>query len=483
MDTCVYFTDFHIREELLKAIQNMGFEKPSDVQTAVIPVALDNKDVLVQAHTGTGKTLAFGIPIVEKVETDKRSIQAVVLVPTRELAIQVAEEITKLGRFKRIRCVAIYGGQPVDVQKRILNQRVHIVVGTPGRMLDHITRNNIRLMEVNMLVLDEVDKMFDLGLVKEVEAIIQAIPMERQTMMFSATVKDKTTELVDKYLSEPQFISLAPQQVVTSKIQQWYCRTDEGAKFATLIHLLAYQGSGAEIVFCRTRSMVQLLTEKLRNMGYIAMGLHGDMTQDKRLEVIRGFKHGDYNCLIATDVAARGLDINDVTLVINYDIPLEAESYVHRIGRTGRTDNEGTAITLVTENEFGILGKIEDFIGQQIPPKELILMGDTPYLENIAVKSKPMGAEVNAKLGTYDNEITRLHIRAGRKNKLRPTDIVGAITAATGLSSDVIGIIEIYDTYSFVDIISGHGERVLEAMQNTSMKGRRIKVERANPVS
>lgn len=481
MDTSVSFMDLHIEKEILKAVQNMGFEEPSPVQAAVIPIALGHKDIIVQAQTGTGKTVAFGIPIVEKTKTDTRNIQAVVLAPTRELAIQVSEEITKLGRFKRLRAVAIYGGQPIDVQKRVLNQRVHIVVGTPGRMLDQILRGNIDLAHVQILVIDEADKMFDLGLGNEVREILEAIPKTRQTMMFSATITGIVEELAETHMISPQKITMTPQQITTDKIRQCHYLVSEGAKFSLLLALLADQEGGAKIVFCRTKKAVDKLTSHLNKLGYPVLGLQGDMLQEKRLETIRSFKRGDRACLIATDVAARGLDIEDVTHVINFDIPLDAESYIHRIGRTGRAGNEGTAITFVTEAELGFLRKIEEFTGYAIPKQDLPPMVDVAAFQRSTaaqVKAKQVVKSVDEK-GRLDGEITRLHISAGRKNKVRPTDIVGAITGATGLAGEVIGVIEIYDNYSFVDIMQGYGERVLEAMGNSTIKGKPIRVERA----
>lgn len=481
MDTSVSFLKLNIEEEILKAVKNMGFEEPSAVQAAVIPVALGHKDIIVQAQTGTGKTVAFGIPIVEKIETDIRNIQAVVLAPTRELAIQVSEEITKLGRFKRLRSVAIYGGQPIDVQKRVLNQRVHIVVGTPGRMLDQITRGNIDLTHVKILVIDEADKMFDLGLGKEVREILEAIPKKRQTMMFSATITSTVEELAETYMNSPQHITITPQQITTDKIIQWHYRVSEGAKFSLLLSLLADHDGGAKIVFCRTKKAVERLTSQLNSLGYPVLGLQGDMLQEKRLETIRSFKRGDRDCLIATDVAARGLDIEDVTHVINFDIPLDAESYIHRIGRTGRAGNEGIAITFVTEPELGFLRKIEEFAGYPIPKKEIPPLVDVSAFQKSAKKQVEASQMVKPaeEKGRLDGEITRLYISSGRKNKVRPTDIVGAITGATGLSGEVIGVIEIYDNYSFVDIMQGYGEFVLEAMGNSTMKGKPIRVERA----
>lgn len=477
------FADLNIREEILKAVQNMGFEEPSAVQAAVIPTALLGKDIIVQAQTGTGKTVAFGIPIVERMETDIRSVQAVVLAPTRELAIQVSEELNKLGRFKRLRSVAIYGGQPVEVQKKILGQRVHIVVGTPGRMLDQITRGNINLVEVKVLVLDEADKMFDLGLGREVREIVEAMPRDRQTMMFSATITHIVRELAETYMRSPQSVVITPQQVTTERIEQGYYLVSERAKFPLLLSLISNEEVGAKIVFCRTKKGVEQLVAQLSRLGYPVLGLQGDMSQDKRLETIRSFKCGDGDCLVATDVAARGLDIENITHVINYDIPFDAESYVHRIGRTGRADKSGIAMTFVTEHEQDFLRKIEEFTGFPIAKKETPpAVTEKFFTDNIEHKAeaKQILRNVDDPMkGHLDSEITRLHINSGRKNKVRPTDIVGAITGATGLSGEVIGVIEIYDTYSFVDIMNGYGTQVLEAMKNSTMKGKPVRVELA----
>jgi ATP-dependent RNA helicase DeaD len=479
IDTC--FTEFNVSEEILKALREMEFTQPSDVQAAVIPIALVNQDIIVQAQTGTGKTVAFAIPIVEKIDADRRNIQAVVLAPTRELAIQISEEIGRVGKFKRIRSLAVYGGQPVDIQKAMLKQRVHVVVATPGRLLDHIERGNIDLAQIQMLVLDEADRMLDMGLVEEVRSVLKVIPCARQTMMFSATITKAVTELADVYMISPQRVITAPEQLAAQTVEQHYWIMEEQKKVSHLSSIFVDHTLGSILIFCRTNATVAKLTQNMKMSGFQVQGLQGNLPQEKRLEAIRSFKRGEYRYLIATDVAARGLDIDAISLVINYDIPLDPESYVHRIGRTGRAGNRGIAITFVTESELHVLRKIEDFIGFNI--SKIDNLSDLEWISrNEDIKQKTYarregGEEANGV--SRPSEIIRLYIGAGRRQKIRPTDIVGAMTGAAGVPGEAVGVIEIYDTYSFVDILYGYGDDVLERMKHHTLKGKRVKIERA----
>lgn len=470
------FTNFGLEPALLKAIYDMGFEKPTDVQKIVLPIALADKDVVVQAQTGTGKTAAFGIPIIEKVSAKIKDIQALILTPTRELAIQVAADIAKLGRYKGLRSVAIYGGQAVEAQKKVLTQRIQIIIATPGRILDHMERGNIDLTNIRMLVLDEADEMFNLGLIAEVKTIINALSPVRQTMMFSATISDIVKEMAEFHTMLPEYISLTPKQLTAQKVEQWCCAIEENKKHEALLTLLANKALDSILVFCRTRKKVESVARKVNSAGYSALGLSGNLPQKQRLEILQRFKSGECKLLIATDVAARGLDIPRVSLVVNYDIPLYAETYVHRIGRTGRANHAGSAIVFFTEEELGYLTKIEAYIGYTLDRKNIANCGD---LFNHNSETSDCSEECLAPDARKTNEIMRLFIGAGRKNKLRAGDIVGAITGATELTGEIIGVIEIYDTYSFVDILGGNGETVLKKLQNATIKGRRIKIEQA----
>lgn len=475
METSKSFGEFKLKPALLKAIGEMGFHRPTEIQTMVVPIALACKDVIVQAQTGTGKTAAFGIPILEKLLPSERGVQALVLTPTRELAVQVAADLGKLGRHLGLRTVPIYGGQTVEAQKKVLSQRIHVIVGTPGRILDHIESNNIELSNIRTLVLDEADEMLNLGLIEEVRAILNYLPSQRQTMLFSATITETAKELAKQYTFEPQYIYATPQQLISKNISQFCYRTVEANKEQLLLGLLQNNEIWSMLVFCHTRKKVEHITRLLNSAGYAALELRGDLPQKQRLEVLSRFKKGQCKFLIATDVAARGLDISGVSLVVNYDIPQHPEVYIHRVGRTGRANNTGSAIVFYTEEEAGYLEKIESYTGASL------LLVDEDAL-SILPSSKDGKVTPPAEYGgdqpQKPRDIMRLFIGAGRKNKLRAGDIVGAITG-TGIAADKIGVIEIYDTYCFVDVLEGEGEAVLQKLQNSLIKGRRVKVDKA----
>lgn len=483
VDTAINFEDLKLGEGILKAIKNMGFEKPSEVQNAVIPVALEGRDMIVQSQTGTGKTAAFGIPICENIDVEEKAVQAIIITPTRELALQVAYDINNIGRFNRIKSIAIYGGQSITVQTRALKQRVHVIVGTPGRVIDHIERGNINLSKVKVMVIDEADEMFDMGFTADVESIIKKTPANRQMMLFSATISEKIEKLTKKHMKDPKKISLTPENVTVDKTKQSYYVVDEKTKFTSLNRILCAEDTGSTIIFCGTKISVANVLESMENERYSVLGLSGDMTQAERLQVIKKFKQGEMQYLVATDVASRGLDIEDITHVINYDIPLNAESYVHRIGRTGRAGKTGIALTLVTPREIKFLETIEDYINERIPEAELptVLQAKEGRVAKkmLAPFHKAEKSINKEKAMLSPGDITRLHISGGRKNKIRPTDIVGAIIGSSGIANESIGVIDIYDTYIYVDIMNGEGNKVLEALNKSTIKGKNLVVERA----
>lgn len=353
------FQSFAINEKIVQALNNMGFEEATPIQEKVIPLLLEGKDLIGQAQTGTGKTAAFGIPLIEKIDMDEEAIQAMVLTPTRELAIQVAEELTKIGKYKRVNVVAVYGGQEIERQIRALKKRPQVIVGTPGRLQDHLRRRTIRLHSLNMVVLDEADEMLDMGFIEDIQAILAAVPKERQTLLFSATMPPKIKQLAQQFMNDPEHISVIPKELTVPNIDQSYIEVPERQKFDALCRLIDIDNPELSIVFGRTKRRVDELSEGLVIRGYQAAGIHGDMTQRQRDEVMRKFKEGQLDILVATDVAARGLDISGVTHVYNFDIPQDPESYVHRIGRTGRAGQKGVAITFVVPRELEYLKMIE----------------------------------------------------------------------------------------------------------------------------
>ena len=328
------FGDLELDKKIVAALADMGFEEPSPIQKEGIPIALEGKDMIGQAQTGTGKTAAFGIPILQNMDMHDKHIQALVMSPTRELAIQVAEEVSKIGKHMRARVLPVYGGQPIDRQIRALRNGVQIVIGTPGRLLDHIRRGTIKLDGVKFLVLDEADEMLDMGFIEDMEEIIKNVPAERQTMLFSATMPKEILGLTKKYMHTPNVVAIHKEIVTAPLIDQYYYETRD--KVDGLCRILDTADNSKMIIFCRTKKGVDELVSALGTRGYLADGLHGDLSQNQRDKVMKKFRAGNSDILVATDVAARGLDIDNITHVVNFDIPQDPESYVHRIGRTGR---------------------------------------------------------------------------------------------------------------------------------------------------
>nr|WP_066369974.1 DEAD/DEAH box helicase [Neobacillus fumarioli] len=353
------FEDLGISQATLNAVLRMGFEEATPIQAQTIPLSLENKDVIGQAQTGTGKTAAFGIPLVEKIDTHREAIQGIIIAPTRELAIQVSEELYKIGAGKRVRVLPIYGGQDIGRQIRSLKKSPHIIVGTPGRLIDHINRRTIRLDHVQTVILDEADEMLNMGFIEDIEAILAEIPENRQTLLFSATMPAPIQRIAEKFMKDPEIVRVKTKEMTVPSIEQYYLEVQEKNKFDVLTRLLDIQSPELAIVFGRTKRRVDELSEALNLRGYTAEGIHGDLSQAKRLSVLRKFKEGTIDVLVATDVAARGLDISGVTHVYNFDIPQDPESYVHRIGRTGRAGKTGVAMTFITPREKPYLFVVE----------------------------------------------------------------------------------------------------------------------------
>lgn len=365
------FNEFGLEPKVLRAITEMGFEESTPIQEKTIPLALEGRDLIGQAQTGTGKTAAFSIPVINKINVTEEKIVALVMCPTRELAIQVAEEISKLGRFKGIRSLPIYGGQDIVKQIRALKKRPQIIIGTPGRLLDHINRKTIRLDDVATVVLDEADEMLDMGFMEDIQSILSLVPENHHTMLFSATMPPNIQRLGSQFLKNPEHVSVIPKQVSAPLIQQCYIEVQEKVKFDALSRLIDMEAPELAIVFGRTKRRVDELSEALQKRGYSAEGLHGDLSQNQRDHVMRKFRDGSIDVLVATDVAARGLDVSGVTHVINFDLPQDPESYVHRIGRTGRAGKEGTAYTFVTPREIDHLHFIERVTRHKITRTQL----------------------------------------------------------------------------------------------------------------
>jgi len=518
----VLFGSIPLSKKVHTAITEMGFEEPSPIQSQTIPILMEGHDVIGQAQTGTGKTAAFGIPIIEKI-IDTRHIQALVITPTRELAIQVTEELAKIGKFKRVKTLAVYGGQSIDRQIKAMHFGVHVVIGTPGRLLDHIRRGTIKLQSVKMLVLDEADEMLDMGFIEDIETIMKHIVSDdRQTLLFSATMPAPIAMLARKYMKNPINVSISKEQLTVPLTDQFYYETTD--KLDGLCRILDAETTGRLIIFCRTKKGVDELVASLQARGYMADGLHGDLSQMQRDRVMKKFREGKLEILIATDVAARGLDIEQVTHVINYDIPQDPEAYVHRIGRTGRAGHKGVAITFINPREYRQLKLIERMaktriLRRQLPSSTEIFDRRREMIKNNLINIIEQGkyadyqkivvdlseqydaldiaaaalklfqegvkpsSETQEKT-TFSNTggapgMVRLFINIGKAQKIRPEDIIRTIASEADIAGNMIGIINIYEKFSFVEISESVAERVVSVMHKNSIKGYKINVEPA----
>ncbi|QTD39582.1 DEAD/DEAH box helicase [Sporosarcina sp. Te-1] len=362
------FSDLNISESTQKSLQRMGFEEATPIQEGTITFGMEGRDVIGQAQTGTGKTAAFGIPIIEKIDMNDPSVQALIIAPTRELAIQVSEEIYKVGYGKRARVLTVYGGQEIGRQIRALRNNPQIVVGTPGRILDHINRRTLKLNKVQTLVLDEADEMLNMGFIEDINTILENVPAERQTLLFSATMPGPIRKIAETFMKDPEIVKIKSKEMTVENIEQFFVKSQESEKFDILTRLLNVHQPELAIVFGRTKRRVDELSHALSIRGYLAEGIHGDLTQAKRMSVLRQFKDNKIDVLVATDVAARGLDISGVTHVYNFDIPQDPESYVHRIGRTGRAGKSGVAVTFVTPREMSYLRVVEETTKKRMTP-------------------------------------------------------------------------------------------------------------------
>ncbi|MFE4814453.1 DEAD/DEAH box helicase [Peribacillus simplex] len=415
------FSELGLDRTSMKSIEKMGFEEASPIQSQTIPLALEGKDIIGQAQTGTGKTAAFGIPLMENIDINNENVQGIVIAPTRELAIQVSEELFKLGYGKRARVLAVYGGQDIDRQIRALKKKPHIIVGTPGRLLDHIKRKNIKLGGVHTVVLDEADEMLNMGFIEDIELILSTVPDERQTLLFSATMPDPIRKIAERFMQEPVLVRVKAKEMTVDRIEQYYLELKESEKFDTLARLFDIQTPDLAIVFGRTKRRVDELASALNIRGYMAEGIHGDLSQAKRLSVLKKFKDGSIDVLVATDVAARGLDISGVTHVYNFDIPQDPESYVHRIGRTGRAGKHGIAITFVTPRERGQLHAVEHTTKKRMEKLK------TPTLtEALEGQQKAVTEKI---LNTIENEDLTLYLGQAEEllQKHSAADLVAAM--------------------------------------------------------
>ncbi|PEJ59161.1 RNA helicase [Bacillus sp. AFS002410] len=474
------FEDYHVSEEIKRALAVLKYKTPTEVQSKVIPLALEKQDLIVKSQTGSGKTAAFSIPVCEMLEWEEKRPQALILTPTRELAAQVREDITNIGRFKRIKAVAVYGKEPFTKQKVELEQKTHVVVGTPGRVLDHLDRETLVTDQIKYLIIDEADEMLNRGFIDEVEAIISQLPQNRVTMVFSATLPKDVENLCHTYMKDPIQIEIESTGVTADAIDHYLIEVKEAEKMSLLKDVTVVENPDSCLIFCRTKENVDAVFSELEQANYSCERLHGGLEQEDRFAVMEGFKTGNFRYLVATDVAARGIDIDNVTLVINYDVPMEKESYVHRTGRTGRAGNKGKAITFSTPFEGKFVKGIENYIGFEIPTTEAptqqeVLSGKAKFEEKLNSRRVVR----NNKTARINQDILKLHFSGGKKKKIRAVDFVGTIAKIPGVTVEDIGIITIMDNMSYVDILNGKGSLVLQAMENATVKGKKLKVSKA----
>lgn len=557
------FEALPISEEIQKAVADMGFVEASPIQSEAIPHILEGRDVIGQAQTGTGKTAAFGIPALEFINTAEKKVQVLVLCPTRELALQVSEEIKRLAKYKKgLSVAAIYGGESIDRQIMQLKRGVHMVIGTPGRVMDHMERRTLNLENVRMIVLDEADEMLDMGFREDIETILQVMPEDRQTIFFSATMSKPILSLTKKYQTEPVLVKVVKSELTAASIEQLYYVVKERGKVEVMTRLIDMYNLQLMLVFCNTKKRVDELVEELQVRGYAAEGIHGDLRQQQRNNVMSKFRAGTINILVATDVAARGIDVENVDAVFNFEIPLDEEYYVHRIGRTGRAGKQGRAFTFVVGRELSRLREIERYTKGKVERGVIPSYGDivgvkkAKFIEQIQESVAGGDLEIFADMisqlhhsGLRDEQIilglikmtmgvqkntladvdlsgeddrharkdrdkeargefrregrsgdhfersrddrgpvvkkdrapepgmVRLFISIGHNERIRPGDIVGAIAGEAGIPGNVIGGIDIFDNFTYVDVPKREVNRIIERMDNNTIRGKRVTVE------
>lgn len=551
----VKFDELQLDERILRAVTDMGFEEMSPIQAQAIPVQMEGRDVIGQAQTGTGKTAAFGIPLLQKIDRDSKKLQAIALCPTRELAIQVAEEIRRLAKYMHgIKVLPIYGGQDIVRQIRGLKDGVQIIIGTPGRVMDHMRRKTIRCDHVHTVILDEADEMLNMGFLEDMETILGQLPEDRQTVMFSATMPMAIQEIARKFQKSPVNVKVVKKELTVPKVTQYYYEVKPKTKVEVMCRLLDMYAPKLSVAFCNTKKQVDELVQELQGRGYFAEGLHGDLKQEQRDRVMNSFRNGTTEILVATDVAARGIDVDDVGAVFNYDIPQDDEYYVHRIGRTGRAGKEGIAFSFVVGKEVYKLRDIQRYcktkiIPQAIPSldditsikadkimeqvKDLLAGTDLTRMVHIveqklveedytsldvaaALLKLAMGEENediaesgrlarsldeldrygwdrkdrgrgnsqggrNPRSARQDRgDMVRLFVNIGKNQNVKPGDILGAIAGEAGIPGRMVGSIDMYDKYTFVEVPCDNAKVVMKAMKNAKIKGKSVRMEVAH---
>lgn len=511
------FDELGLNESVLHAIQDLKFENPSDIQQKAIPVVLEGFDIIGQAQTGTGKTLAFGAPILSRMEKCNGKIQAIIMSPTRELAVQVSEELQRIAKHDKVKILPIYGGQSIDRQISALKRGVDIVVGTPGRLLDHIRKGTLKLANAKFLVLDEADEMLNMGFIEDIESIISNLSEDRQTLLFSATMPRAIKILSKKYMHpDTKIIAIEKKSMTVSKTKQYYYEVNSKNKFESLCRILDVDAPKTCILFCKTKKGVDELVEALQPRGYTVDGMHGDMKQSQRMNTLKKFKDGNLNFLIATDVAARGIDVDDITHVINYDLPQDTESYVHRIGRTGRAGKEGLAYSLITRREASAIRQIERDTKSVITKKAVPSIPDIfaaksdtilkniklTLTENLYDNFVPLGKTLTDEFGAedvaaslikiiFDKEVNynyaddtvstadnvRLFLSIGRMDEVMTKDIIAFLSETANINKNELGRIDILDKFSFLDVPENLVDAILRKSSGQKLNKRKVNIE------
>ena len=561
------FDELQLDERILRAVADMGFEEASPIQAQAIPVQMEGRDIIGQAQTGTGKTAAFGIPLLQKVDPKSKKLQAIALCPTRELAIQVADEIRRLAKYMHgVKVLPIYGGQDIVKQIRSLKDGTQIIIGTPGRVMDHMRRKTVKFDHIQTVVMDEADEMLNMGFLEDMETILSQLPEERQTVMFSATMPQAIADIAHKFQKEPVTVKVVKKELTVPKVTQYYYEVKPKTKVEVMCRLLDMYAPKLSVVFCNTKKGVDELVQALQGRGYFAEGLHGDLKQIQRDRVMNSFRNGRTDILVATDVAARGIDVDDVEAVFNYDLPQDDEYYVHRIGRTGRAGREGIAFSFVVGKEVYKLRDIQRYCKTKIIPQAIPSLNDVTgikvdkILENVAdtIEESDLSEMINilekklleedytsldlaaallkmmmgeesedivdtreprslddldsyysggsrngngrgrgrnsggrgkpegnapALASRYDSgreDMARLFINIGKNQNVKPGDILGAIAGESGMPGKMVGSIDMYDKYTFVEVPRENADAVLNAMKDVKIKGKNIHMEKAN---
>ena len=538
--TKLKFSTLDISEELQNAIADMGFEEATGIQGVAIPKAMEGVDMIGQAQTGTGKTVAFGIPAIEKVDTSNNNPQVIILCPTRELAIQVSEEMQRLAKYKtNLRILPVYGGQPIDRQIRSLRRGAQIIIGTPGRVMDHMRRGTLKLANINTMILDEADEMLNMGFREDIETILVQIPLERQILLFSATMPKPILEISNKFLNNPTIFRVKQKDITISNVKQLYLKVNRNDRTEVLCRLMDINNPKRAIIFCNTKKGVDELVGELQGRGYFADALHGDLNQNARDVVMAKLRNGTIDILVATDIAARGIDVDDIEAVFNYELPQDSEYYIHRIGRTGRAGRTGTAYSFVSGRQMNELRQIERYTKAKIEEQKVPTMKDMmkaktnqmfdsiievidegdldqydKYISTLVQKGHDISVIAAALLKMQMNlkeqaEITsvtrpeqsrgdrrdrgsrggrnpgksgmvRFFMNIGKQQGVNAGDIVGAVAGEVGIAGQLIRDVSVHDKFSFFEVPQQHAKGVTSIMSKKRIKGKRVNVEEAN---